>query len=86
MNALAELPTDDPGEVPRDLRHGPAPTDLGACLSLKHNCLADPKGYGHPKPPGDQELDVRNVVGPTGFSAKLVVAGCFRVIGCERYG
>jgi hypothetical protein len=51
MNALAELPTDGPGEVPRGLRHGPAPTDLGACLSLKHNCLADPKGYGHPEPP-----------------------------------
>jgi hypothetical protein len=54
---------------------------------LRTNYLADPKGYGYPKPSGaDQELDVRDVLCPTGSSTKLVVAGCFRVIGCERYG
>src|SRR4028118_253308 len=52
MNALAELLTDGPSEVPRDLRHGPAPTDLGAGLSFEPTTWPTRKATVIRNPPG----------------------------------
>ncbi len=63
-----------------------APMDLSVCFSFSHYDLADPKSYDSSE---SQRLIANRTYGTlylTSHSPKLVVAGRFRVIGCERYG
>ena len=46
MNALAELLTEDPDVLPRDLRRGHTIADLGTCVGFTHYYLADLTSHG----------------------------------------